>query len=212
MRIRDGPAAVRGDAPPPRSHWRKPGRRRGREPRVRRPAALPQPDPLAEGRIQVLRTLVLLVAAALAALALSVAGASGGSDDARRPFPVTVVASNGKVTVTKRPTRIVSLSPTATESLFAIGAGSQVVAVDDQSDYPKTAPRTALSGLHAERRGDRRVPARSRRDRVRPEGPLGRARQARHHGPPPGRRARASRARTSRSASSGWSRVASRPR
>jgi iron complex transport system substrate-binding protein len=44
------------------------------------------------------------------------------------------------------PHRIVSLSPTATESLFAIGAGSQVVAVDDQSDYPKRAPRTTLSG------------------------------------------------------------------
>ena len=44
------------------------------------------------------------------------------------------------------PHRIVSLSPTATESLFAIGAGPQVVAVDDQSDYPKNAPRTKLSG------------------------------------------------------------------
>jgi len=44
------------------------------------------------------------------------------------------------------PHRIVSLSPTATESLFAIGAGPQVVAVDDQSDYPKRAPRTSLSG------------------------------------------------------------------
>ena len=44
------------------------------------------------------------------------------------------------------PHRIVSLSPTATESLFAIGAGKQVVAVDDQSDYPKRAPKTTLSG------------------------------------------------------------------
>ena len=93
-----------------------------------------------------LRSLVLLVAAILAALALSVAGASGGATTTSA-FPVTVVASNGKVTVTKRPTRIVSLSPTATESLFAIGAGPQVVAVDDQSDYPKSAPRTALSGF-----------------------------------------------------------------
>ena len=42
--------------------------------------------------------------------------------------------------------RVVSLSPTATESLFAIGAGAQVVAVDDQSDYPKRAPHTSLSG------------------------------------------------------------------
>jgi iron complex transport system substrate-binding protein len=44
------------------------------------------------------------------------------------------------------PRRIVSLSPTATEDLFAIGAGRQVVAVDDQSDYPANAPRTKLSG------------------------------------------------------------------
>jgi cobalamin transport system substrate-binding protein len=44
------------------------------------------------------------------------------------------------------PRRIVSLSPTATESLFAIGAGKQVIAVDDQSDYPKRAPKTSLSG------------------------------------------------------------------
>jgi iron complex transport system substrate-binding protein len=94
----------------------------------------------------VLRSFVLLVAATLAALALSVAGASGGATTTSA-FPVTVVASNGKVTVSKRPTRIVSLSPTATESLFAIGAGSQVAAVDDQSDYPKNAPRTALSGF-----------------------------------------------------------------
>jgi iron complex transport system substrate-binding protein len=45
------------------------------------------------------------------------------------------------------PTRIVSLSPSATEDLYAVGAGSQVVAVDDQSDYPKSAPRTKLSGF-----------------------------------------------------------------
>jgi cobalamin transport system substrate-binding protein len=45
------------------------------------------------------------------------------------------------------PHRIVSLSPTATESLFAIGAGRQVVAVDNQSDYPQRAPHTSLSGF-----------------------------------------------------------------
>jgi iron complex transport system substrate-binding protein len=44
------------------------------------------------------------------------------------------------------PHRIISLSPTATEDLFAIGAGKQVVAVDNQSNYPKRAPRTTLSG------------------------------------------------------------------
>jgi iron complex transport system substrate-binding protein len=41
----------------------------------------------------------------------------------------------------------VSLSPTATEDLFAIGAGGQVVAVDDRSNYPPGVPRTTLSGF-----------------------------------------------------------------
>jgi iron complex transport system substrate-binding protein len=45
------------------------------------------------------------------------------------------------------PTRIVSISPTATESLFAIGAGNRVVAVDSDSNYPPSAPRK--SGLIA---------------------------------------------------------------
>jgi iron complex transport system substrate-binding protein len=46
-----------------------------------------------------------------------------------------------------RPHRVISLSATATESLFAIGAGGQVIAVDDQSDYPASAPRSKLSYL-----------------------------------------------------------------
>ena len=62
-------------------------------------------------------------------------------------FPVTVTAANGAVTVPQRPQRIVSLSPTATEMLFAIQAGGQVVAVDDQSNYPTGVPRTRLSSL-----------------------------------------------------------------
>src|SRR5947199_5286837 len=80
VQVRDGPAAVRGDALPPRRHWvADPGRRRGREPRVRRPAARRQPEPLAEGGF------------------------------------------------VHRPT-------------------IAVVAVDNQSNYPKRAPRTSLSG------------------------------------------------------------------
>jgi iron complex transport system substrate-binding protein len=62
-------------------------------------------------------------------------------------FPVTVAGTNGDVTIDARPERIVSLSPTATEDLFAIGAGDQVIAVDDQSNYPADAPSTDLSGF-----------------------------------------------------------------
>jgi iron complex transport system substrate-binding protein len=45
------------------------------------------------------------------------------------------------------PARIVSLSPTATEMLYAIGAGKQVTAVDDQSNHPAGVPKTDLSGI-----------------------------------------------------------------
>lgn len=42
---------------------------------------------------------------------------------------------------------IVSLSPTATEMLFAIGAGDLVIAADDYSNFPTEAPTTELSGF-----------------------------------------------------------------
>jgi iron complex transport system substrate-binding protein len=62
-------------------------------------------------------------------------------------YPEQIAAANGNITVPARPTAIVSLSPTATEMLYAIGAGSQVTAVDSYSDYPKSAPRTKLDSL-----------------------------------------------------------------
>ena len=62
-------------------------------------------------------------------------------------FPVTVTASNGRVTIKARPERIVSLAATMTEDLYAVGAGPQVVAVDQDSDYPHGVPVTKLSGL-----------------------------------------------------------------
>jgi iron complex transport system substrate-binding protein len=62
-------------------------------------------------------------------------------------FPLTLTTGAGTVTLPAPPKRIVSLSPTATEMLFAIEAGSQVVAVDDQSTYPTNAPKTKLSGF-----------------------------------------------------------------
>ncbi|MEJ7723800.1 MAG: ABC transporter substrate-binding protein, partial [Ilumatobacteraceae bacterium] len=46
------------------------------------------------------------------------------------------------------PQRIVSLSPTHTEILFAIGAGDQVIAVDSLSNYPEEAS-AVLSDLSA---------------------------------------------------------------
>ena len=91
---------------------------------------------------------VLLLAMALVAAGC---GQDGGRSDAAAPgskgaaFPVTLDTPAGKLTLDRRPSRIVSMSPTATEMLFAIGAGQQVAAVDSNSNYPKQAPRTDLS-------------------------------------------------------------------
>jgi iron complex transport system substrate-binding protein len=103
-----------------------------------------------------------LAAAAVAAVALAGCGSSGSSSTstsasassaapsasaAAAAFPVTVTAANGAVTIKSRPARIVSLDPTSTEDLYAIGAGPQVVAVDQDSNYPAGVPKTGLSGL-----------------------------------------------------------------
>lgn len=62
-------------------------------------------------------------------------------------FPVTVRGEQGEVTITRRPGRIVSLSPSLTEMLYAIGAASQVAAVDRHSNHPAGTPSTDLSGF-----------------------------------------------------------------
>ena len=85
------------------------------------------------------RTRTALIAAALAIAAVPAAAVA--------VYPVTVKADNGPVTIPAKPKRIISLSPTATEMLFAVGAGSQVIAVDDQSNYPARVPKTSLSGF-----------------------------------------------------------------
>jgi len=83
-----------------------------------------------------------------AAVAVAVIAACPYASAAGAPlFPITVTAANGSVTLTQRPLRIVSLSASATEDLFAIGAGAQVIAVDDQSNYPAQAPMTKLSAF-----------------------------------------------------------------
>jgi iron complex transport system substrate-binding protein len=89
----------------------------------------------------------LTLVAALAAALLCLPSAGAGGRATTPAFPATITAGNGKVTIAEQPRRIISLSSTATEILFAIGAGGQVIAVDDQSDFPKSAPTTSLSGF-----------------------------------------------------------------
>ncbi|MCU1387607.1 MAG: putative transporter substrate-binding protein [Ilumatobacteraceae bacterium] len=63
-------------------------------------------------------------------------GSTTGSAADTTPTTSGVPYSSGTLTLPAKPVAIVSLSPTATEDLFALGAGSQLVAVDDQSNYP----------------------------------------------------------------------------
>lgn len=63
-------------------------------------------------------------------------------------FPATIDTSSGPVTIESKPSRIVSISPTSTEVLFAIGAADQVVAVDSLSDFPEGTPITELSAFN----------------------------------------------------------------
>jgi iron complex transport system substrate-binding protein len=87
----------------------------------------------------------VLVLSACASTTSAGSGASSVTSAASPAFPVTVDAANGTLTLDAAPERIVSLSPTATEMLFAVGAGDQVVAADSYSNYPADAPTTDLS-------------------------------------------------------------------
>ncbi|MFD0532885.1 ABC transporter substrate-binding protein [Actinomadura luteofluorescens] len=86
-------------------------------------------------------------------------GKSGGTPDGKA---VTVQAANGAVNVPAKPKRIVSLSPTHTETLFAIGAtaggrGGRLLQLSGRH------PAHEAVGLQAERRGDHHPQAGPRR-------------------------------------------------
>jgi iron complex transport system substrate-binding protein len=63
--------------------------------------------------------------------------------------PITVTDVSGRaVTLQNYPRRIVSLSPSVTEILFAIGAGAQVAGVTEYCNYPpETAQKTKIGGF-----------------------------------------------------------------
>jgi iron complex transport system substrate-binding protein len=85
-----------------------------------------------------------VVAALAVALAVAlIATACGDAGDT----PASTAGSPTTTAGPPKPQRIVSLAPSATEMLYAIGAGGQVIAVDDQSNYPAQAPKTDLSGF-----------------------------------------------------------------
>ncbi len=86
------------------------------------------------------RTPVILATTALAVLSLTAACASSKaatpkSQSSYTPPVATFPVTEDGTTVTAKPTHIISLSPTATDMLFSMGAGSQVIEVDKYSTY-----------------------------------------------------------------------------
>ena len=67
------------------------------------------------------------------------------------PFPLTLIDDLGhEVTLPVLPQRVVSLAPSNTEILFAVGAGDQVVGVTQYCNYPpETQDREQIGGFSA---------------------------------------------------------------
>jgi iron complex transport system substrate-binding protein len=87
---------------------------------------------------------------AVAVVLVAVFSFAGGyflGSSANKPEPFTVVDDYGRaITLNGVPQRIVSVAPTPTEILFAVGAGPQIVGVDDYSDYPEGASNLTKVG------------------------------------------------------------------
>ena len=60
-------------------------------------------------------------------------------------YPLTIKFGGYTTKLIKKPTKIISLSPSATEIFYAIGAKSQILAVDNLSNYPTGAPMSEIS-------------------------------------------------------------------
>ncbi len=62
-------------------------------------------------------------------------------------YPLTVKFGGYTTKIAKKPTKIISLSPSATEIFYAIGAKSQILAVDNLSNYPAGTPISEISAF-----------------------------------------------------------------
>jgi iron complex transport system substrate-binding protein len=62
-------------------------------------------------------------------------------------YPLTIKFGGYTTKIAKKPTKIISLSPSATEIFYAVGAGSQILAVDNLSNYPANTPMSEMSAF-----------------------------------------------------------------
>lgn len=88
--------------------------------------------------IRLLVVLTLLLAACTAGSPAETAAPPPSTEASG--FPVTVPSGGGTLTIDEAPQRIVTLSPAANETIFAIGAGDQVIAADSLATFPAESP------------------------------------------------------------------------
>lgn len=66
-------------------------------------------------------------------------------------YPLTVTDNLGRtITIAAPPQRIISLAPSNTEILFALGLGQRIVGVDNYSNYPEAARNVTKVGGYSE--------------------------------------------------------------
>jgi iron complex transport system substrate-binding protein len=88
------------------------------------------------------RTLAIAIAAIVFTSVLT-----NPAQAATTKYPLTVKFGGYVTKIPKKPTKIISLSPSATEIFFALGAGSQILAVDSLSNFPTNAPISQISAF-----------------------------------------------------------------
>lgn len=89
-------------------------------------------------RISALIVLIVCLVVSMTALA---------ADSTKVDFPKTIRDGLGReVTIGKAPQRLVSLTPSVTENLYALGLGDRVVGVSSFSDYPPEAASKPVVG------------------------------------------------------------------
>ena len=106
---------------------------------------MPRPTRYPRSALTALLLALLLALTACGDSAADDAAAATSADEGE--WPVTVTGDNGELTLDEQPETIVSMSASATEMLYAIGAGDQVEAVDNTSNYPEGTPMTDLSAF-----------------------------------------------------------------
>ena len=87
------------------------------------------------------------LAIAIAAIVFASVFANPAQATASTKYPLTVKFGGYVTKIPKKPTKIVSLSPSATEIFYALGAGPQIHAVDSLSNFPTNAPISQISAF-----------------------------------------------------------------